>query len=238
MSERNAVKHAMKLLLFPLLLGTFAVSQSSDPTPFDGEVRGTVVDLDGKPVSDATVYVVQESALITDAYPTEMKSDLRGSFDFGERLGHGVYRIYARKEKDGYPDRSAAFYRSPDFQPQTVQLYGAHPEATIEVKLGDRAGVLIGKVTDSDTGLPLKATMSLVRLDSGNGPEATNMVGKSGKIVNGKFRELVPANKDVVVFVQLATADFRDWSQFHAKLRLQPGEERNLDIRLFRNPAP
>lgn len=150
------------LVLLGLLLNSFAIAQTPDPTPFDARISGTVVDADGKPIAEATVTAVQQSLLsITDAYPVQVQTDSHGRFDFGRKLKHGVYDIYARKEKDGYPDRSSPFYRLADFQPQTVQLFGAQPEEKIEVQLGDRAGVLTGRVTDGDTGEPLDASVTL-----------------------------------------------------------------------------
>ena len=225
------------LLLFGLLLSTFALSQTPDPTPADGRITGSVVDGDGKAVSDATVYVVQESLLsITDAYPIQTKADSHGHFDFGQRLKHGVYDIYAKKEQDGYPDPTSAFYRALDFQPQTVQLIGAQPEENVEIKLGEKAGVVKGKVTNGDTGMPLEAAIHLSKLAPDDGQPT--MQGKSGTIVNGKFRELVPANTDIYVLVEVKSIDFRDWTQFHEKLHLQPAENRNLDIRLYKSGPP
>jgi len=43
-------------------------------------------------------------------------TDLDGNFDFRETLKHGVYEIYSRKEKDGYPDLSLSFYRPSELQ--------------------------------------------------------------------------------------------------------------------------
>jgi carboxypeptidase family protein len=125
------------LLLCGLLLITYATSQTPDPTPFDGKITGTVVDADGKPISGATVYVLAQSlSSITNAFPVQGTTDLHGRFDFGETLKHGIYDIYARKDKDGYPDPSSAFYRPSDFRPESAQLFGEHPEARVEVKLG------------------------------------------------------------------------------------------------------
>jgi len=55
--------------------------------------------------------------------------------------------------------------------------------------------------------------------------------------VVGKFRELLPANTDVEVLVEYAHQDHETWSRFETRLNLQPGEEKNLDIRLYRNPS-
>jgi hypothetical protein len=221
------------LLLFTLLLCTFAISQTPDPTPVDARITGTVVDADGKPVSDATVSVVQENfSSITDAYPIQIKTASDGHFDSGPTLKHALYYLYARKEKDGYPDRSSPFYRVVDFEPQTAQLFGARPEAKVDIKLGDKAGVLTGKVIDGDTDQPLDAWVSLVNMDMNGVPNTLN--GKSVETKGGTFRELVPENTDVYVHVRVHSGD-PAWSHFDVKVSLQPGEERSLGIRLYKN---
>lgn len=224
------IKH---LLLFVLLVSTFAISQTPDPTPLDGRISGIVRDAEGKPIADATVSVVeQSSSLITNAYPIQVKTDLRGHFDSGPTLKHGVYDLYARKEQDGYPDRSSPFYRLAEFEPQTAQLLGARPEAKVDIKLGGKAGVLTGKVIDGDTDQPLDAWVSLVNMDMNGVPNALN--GKSVETKGGTFRELVPENTDVYVHVRVHSGD-PAWSHFDVKVSLQPGEERGLDIRLYKN---
>lgn len=219
------------LALLVLLFSSFAIAQTPDPTPCDGRISGTVVDADRKPIANATVSVMQESLLsITDAYPVQVQADLGGHFDFGSTLKHGVYDIYARKEKDGYPDRSSPFYRLPDFQLQTVQLFGDQPEAKIEIELGEKAGVLTGRVTDGDTGEPLDAIVNFANMQV-NG-------GKHAEIKDGKFRELVPENTDVYVYVQKSVPRGNPtWSHFTLKINLEPGEEQTLDIRLYKNPT-
>ncbi len=227
--EPQAVEYAMKLLLVSFLLITSsAVSQTPDPTPVDARISGTVVDADGKPVSRATVYASEEASL-ADAYPIATKTDAAGRFDFRETLKHGVYDLYARKDKDGYPDPGSAFYRASDFNPETVQLFGEHPDAKVKLKLGDKAGVLTGNVVDADTGLPLKSGIVLANLQAD---------AQRNQVVDGKFRELVPPDTDIYVLVQVARPDFANWSRFDIKLSLQPGEEKNLDIRLYKNPSP
>jgi len=151
----------------------------------------------------------------------------RGYFDFGETLKHEIYEIYVQKDKDGYPDPLSPFYRPLDFTPETVQLFGKKPDAKIDIKLGEKAGVLRGTVTDGDTGLPLTAKLSLYSSEREDG---------IGRLVEGKFRELVPARTEISVQVQAQAPGH--WSRFRTERTLQPGEEQTLDILLFRNPTP
>ena len=105
-----------------------------------------------------------------------------------------------------------------------MQLYGERPESKVTLKLGDKAGVITGNITDADTGRPLKAGIILVNLQADT---------RRDQLVEGKFRELLPANTDVDVLVEYADRDHENWSGFETKVNLQPGEEKSLDIRLY-----
>src|SRR5581483_6094344 len=222
------------LLLLSILCSGFIFSQTPDPTPSDGRISGTVLGVDNKPISDATVLLLQQSeSSLTNAYPLQVKTDSHGHFDSGATLKHGIYDVYARSEKDDYPDRYLSFYRSADFHAETVQLFGAQPEAKIEIRLEDKAGVLTGQVVDGDTGRPLDASVSLVNMEVQNTPYGLN--ARRAVVKNGKFQVLVPENTDVHVFVLKPTPPGDpEWSGFNLTVHLQPGETRNLDIRLYK----
>ena len=219
-----------------LLLTTFAFSQTPDPTPQDGRITGTVMDQEGKPLSYATVSLAEESLLtLTDAYPVQVKTDLQGHFDSGHTLKHGVYDVYARSEKDGYPDRASAFYQLSDFPPQTVQLFGAKPKANIDLHLEEKAGVLTGKIIDGDTGQQTDASVVLANNQNTQPNGIPTM--KLAQVKNGKFRELIPENTDITVLVRKPNPGDAAWSDFRLTVRLQSGEVRNLDIRLYKTTA-
>jgi hypothetical protein len=214
------------LLLISLLFATCVMSlQAPTPNPPDGQIKGKVVDGDGNPVSGATVYLLEQSLSIQDNLLAQVMTDLNGDFDFRETLKHGVYEIYSRKEEEAYPDRSLGFYRPATFKPQTVQLIGVHPSVNVDVKLDEKAGALRGNVVDAETGIPLKAKVILTNSET----EA-----EYSSVVNGKFRELVPANVDIKLRVRVASADYPVWSHPDLTLRLQPGEEKEFEIPIFK----
>src|SRR5215469_11994826 len=212
------------LPLIVLLLSTCAVSQTADPTPVDGRVSGTVVNVDGKPVPDATVYVSEESSSLVDPGRKQTRTDAAGRFDFGEKLRRGVYEIYARKDKDGYPDPGSDFYQPLNFTPQKVQLFGDHPAKEVAITLENKAAILTGRVIDTDTGQPLKANVGFINVQTRG--------GQSAVVDNGKFRELIPANTDVYVLVEEEGRDHASWYPFTTKLSLQSGEIRDVEIPL------
>jgi len=219
-------EHVMRSLLLILLLSTCAVSQTPDPTPVDGRIFGTVLNVDGKPVPDATVYVSEESSSLIDVGRIQTRTDASGRFDFGEKLKRGVYEIYARKDKDGYPDPGSDFYQPLGFSPQKVQLFGERPAEKVTITLEDKAAVLTGRVFAADTGEPLKANVGFINVQTRGGRSVT--------VGNGNFRELIPANTDVVILVEEAGRDHAFWSPFTTKLSLQPGELGDVEIPLRR----
>lgn len=217
------------ILLIVLLFSSCAVSQTPDPTPVDGRISGTVVNEDGKPVPGATVYVFEEASSLVDANSVAARTDVAGRFDFGRKLKHGVFEIYARKDKDNYPDPTSKFYQPLNFSPQNVQLFGDHPAEKVTVQLKDRAAILEGRVFDADTGRPLKASVGFINLRTEAGHSVT---------ASGKFHSLIPANTDVYIIVEEVDRDHADWSVFTTKVTLQPGQKRYIDVPLSKRATP
>ena len=195
----------------------------------DGRISGTVVNEEGKPVPGATVYVSEEASSLVDANSIVARTDVAGWFDFGRKLKHGVYELYARKDKDGYPDRTSKFYQPLNFSCQNVQLFGAHPAQKVTVQLKEKAAILAGRVFDADTGRPLRTGVGFTNLRT----EAGHSVA-----ADGKFHALIPANTDVYVIVEEVDRDHADWSGFTTKVNLQPGQKMYIDVPLFKTATP
>ena len=232
-----------RLPLIVLLLSICSVSQTPIPTPSDGRISGTVVNEDGKPIPGATVYVSQDSQedspLVDLRNSTVARTDAAGRFDFGRKLKHGFYEIYARKDKDGYPDPRSKFYQSLNFSVQNVQLYGDLPAEKVTVQLSDKAAILAGRVYDAATGLPLKAEVGFHNLQTDGARRA--------EAADGKFSELIPANADVIVMVEKELSEAEalsvveglsdaeaGWSLFTIKVNLRPGQKMDIDVPLYK----
>jgi hypothetical protein len=227
--SRGKEDTVQRLLLIVLLFSTGAVSQTPDPTPVDARISGTVVNEDGKPVPQAAVYVSQEASSLVDAQSIVTRTDAAGRFDFGRSLKHGFYEIYARKDEDGYPDPTSKFYQPLNFTLQNVQLFGDRPAKQVTVHLEGKGALLAGRVFDSDTGRPLKASIGLYNLQTNAG---------RGVVASGNFSELIPANADVTVMVQTVDPDHDDWSVFTTKVNLQPGQKMEIEVPLYKTPTP
>lgn len=208
-----------------LSISICAVSQTPDPTPADGRISGVVTNEYGKPVPSAIVCARQDASSFVDEGCMTARTDVGGRFDFGSKLKHGVYELYARKEKDGYPDPTSKFYQPLNFNPESVQLFGDRPAEEIAVPLSEKAGVLTGRVFDSATGHALRAEVSLSNLRNGGG---------HGTVAEeGTFSELVPCDTDVIVIVE-NLADQQGWSIFRTKINLRPGQTMKIEVPLYK----
>lgn len=145
------------------------------------------------------------------------------------RLWLGKFAVTAKKEDEDYPDMHSAFYSDGRFE--AVTLTTDRPSATVTIRLGPKAGVLVGTVTDAVTGAPLNPCVDFRRASDPN-----NFLSGTGQ-VNAKYRVLVPSDRDVMM--KIWYEGHLPWyypganNKSEAKpLRLKPGEERILHIRL------
>jgi hypothetical protein len=145
------MKHFLTLALVVASLSAYSQTKNQ-PT---GEIKGTVTDENGNAVSAATVYAVPQGISFDSITPRSTKADRNGAFDFGGGFQLGAYKLYSRKDADACPDRSDNFYADSKVEPPKVDLTEDHPSATTTVILGERAGVLVGRVVDADTGAAL-----------------------------------------------------------------------------------
>lgn len=207
-------------LTFALTIATvLAYSQIKEKTL--GEIKGTVADANGNLVPGATVYAVPQEISVENVAPRSIIANGVGEFDFRGGFDLGTYKLYAKKESDGYPDPSDNFYADPKREAPTVELTKDHPSSTTNVALVDRAAVLAGRVVDAISGVPLKAKLVFMDED-----------GNSHSImVTGKYRTLLPPGKDVTLMVMVMSPDYGSQTPV-PPLRLASGQEMDMDIPL------
>ena len=203
------------LFVWIVLSGTLF---SQSPKERSLEIRGKVVDPDGIPVPAATVYVVQEGLTLDDATPRSVKTDANGTFDFRGGLESGTYKLYSRKDADGYLDPFDSFYSDAGKNATRVVLTQKHPTPTVTVKLGKQAAIISGKVFDIQSGTPLKAYVGLMD-EEGNGHSV---------VVDGDYRLVVPSEKNVHLIVTVIGT--RHPIIPVSSLWLEPGQRVFMDI--------
>lgn len=199
----------------------FTYSQTNNHSA--GEIQGTVIDQGGDPVSGATVYIVPQDISFDDGSPRSVRSDKKGEFDFHGGLALGNYKVYARKEQADYPDRSDTFYADSLVDPPKVDLTEENPFASVTVTMGEKAGVLAGRIIDAVTGADTKAKLVFIDADGNN----------HSVMAEGKYRALLPADKDISVMLMPMSPEYR--TQTMPPVRLDPGQEKDLNIPLQKN---
>jgi hypothetical protein len=149
-----------------------------------GLIDGTVIYGDGKPVKNATVYAVPLGQDMGAIIP-HADTDEAGHFAihifpswFGE------FAVAAKKEDEDFADMSQQFYSDGKFE--TVTLTSTNRTANVTIRLGLKAGVLLGTVTDAETGAPLSPCAELKRAS-----EPNNYIRGSGLVI-ARYRLLVP----------------------------------------------
>jgi hypothetical protein len=108
------MKHLLLLVVAAgsLLAQSQLAQAQTGAQPKTGEIKGSVDDQDGRPVSDATVYAVPQGLMLDDITPRSVKTDRNGRFDFRGSFELEAYKLYARKDEDAIPIRATAFTRT------------------------------------------------------------------------------------------------------------------------------
>ena len=206
----------MKPLLVLIVASGTLLAQSTKKDAA-GEINGTVVDQSGSPVASATVYAVPQGLALDEVTPRSVKTDSNGVFDFHGGLELRSYKLYSRKDADGYLNPLDKFYADPDCALE-VALSRKHPSSSVTVKLGKQAAVISGKVFDVDSGAPLMAYVGLMD-EEGNGHSV---------VVDGDYNLLVPSEKNVTLM--LTVLGTRRPLIPVSSLRLEPGQRIYMDI--------
>lgn len=205
-----------------LIVAAGSLLAHAQTAPATGNIKGTVTDRNGTPVSGATVYAVPQGLSFNDITPRSVKTDSTGAFDFRGALPLDSYKLYSRKDIDSYPNPLDHFYAHSTDKAAAASLTPGHPSATITVKLADKAGVLTGRIIDADTGAPASAELAFLDED-GNGHHLQ---------ADGTFRTLLPAGKTVTLLVRTVSPPYL--RRPVAPFRLEPGQYVSMDIPVSR----
>ena len=136
------------MLLNRLILPIFLLAGISFAQGY-GSIEGTVTDEGGIVISGATVYAFSIGRPTAAAIPTA-ETDAEGHYIF-KRLDYGRYAVAPAKPADGYPTPfhvpNCTHMKHPE-----IELSDENQSATIDLRFGKKAGVLVGTVTDADSG--------------------------------------------------------------------------------------
>ncbi len=156
------------------------------------------------------------------------QTDEQGHFTISH-LWLTKYAVNSAKAEEGYPDNSLQFYSDGKFE--TVMLTPRRPVAEISVRLGPKAGIFIGTVSDAVTGAPLSPCVELRRAS-----KPDNFLSGSG-LIKPEYRLLLPS--EIGVYMKIWLDGYKFWyypgteKKSESKpARLAPGEVQILDIRM------
>lgn len=199
-----------------------------------GSVKVTVFGDRGLPVHGAKVTAVPITKCALAYALPECLTDSTGSCSldlyYDQKCG-GKYSITASKVEDGYPPMDRWFYAAADpaFKETDIEMPVAHWVNAVTVHLGKRAGILTGTVRDAATGRPMDPNVLFHWVSN-----PRNFLGTG--LNKPRFRILVPPDTPITMVV--SQKGYEDWTYSLGRgtmknaIRLGPGEEMRLDIRL------
>jgi hypothetical protein len=141
---------------------TSVLALTSFSFPQEGSIVGTIVDAGGNLVTGATAYARPVGRIHVGITP-HASTNANGEFVI-PKLGFGKYSLGAAKPEEDYPELYFAFYTGFAAKFPIVTLSAQHRSASIIVRLGKKAGILKGTVTDAATGRPLNANVEFRRV--------------------------------------------------------------------------
>jgi hypothetical protein len=218
-------------LAFLLLASLPAFPQTANPSHGNGTITGTVLDANGQPFKGVHVCTYMREA---PSGSNEARGDCSATTDeAGQfRIDHvemGAISLEAIKPEDGY----VAFAGTSVIT--EVTLAPNQLSATVVLKVGPKAGVLLPRVKDKFTGKPIvdfEVGWRIFDSDDANGDYSGGQ-----HIGHGSKDAIVPPEKYLVVTI--SARGYKKWL-YHdpsdpsrpAFLRLQPGEEKELLVEL------
>jgi len=123
-----------------------------------------------------------------------------------EDLKPGLYTLHTRKEEDDYPRTEFSFYEAYEGAEPQVNVSEQQTTQNVMIQLGPKAAVLVGRVVDAVTNLPLRhADITVRRVDK---PERFLRSGLSLPVEKGEFRLLVPS---LPFTMKASETGYEDW---------------------------
>jgi len=209
-------------------MSAFLVFVASFAAAGTAKISGTVVDQKGVPVPHIVVEATPLDMGTSGGLPQSRTDDdghfvlvvVTGRTPDGHLYGQR-WAVYPHQEGDYYADLSSTFYETAKSQAQHVQLTQERPEANVEIRIGPRAGVLTGHVTDSLSGAILTPYFEFTR--------ASDSSKRMGIRMGDPYRILLPSNTDINFVVQME--GYGPWT-YPGVVNVGPGQDLTLDIKL------
>jgi hypothetical protein len=221
------------LVLFLLSRNAIA-QQGTELSATLGVVEGTVLDPEGHPVADASVYY-EPTDLPAVGHPRTVATDKSGNFIL-RRITPGKITIIAYKESDLYSHSIFAFNAPPPNSMPRIEIKAGEVIRGLVIHLGPKSALLQLVILDAVTGEPPEQIkFQLCRADHpGN---VGYCISGSGAVSasSGEISEFIPSSTPVSILV--GAPKYSDWTYRNdvtgeSVLTLGPGESRRVFVRL------
>lgn len=131
------------------------------------------------------------------------RSDAHGRFEL-DLSKAGSYTLYCTYFSRGYVSTYMPFFRQPSASRPRVRLDDANPGASVAIKMPPKNGLLVGKVVDAATGLPVESVEFLLC----DAARAGVCLRTGSKSRYGSFRTSAPY---VPFNVRVKAEGYEDW---------------------------
>ena len=227
------MRKQMYASLLVIILHSVALAQTAQQSHL--VITGQVLDDQGRPVSGALVSASPDGGL-SGKLPTSPSDDY-GQFAIVVSRTGG-YKVTASKLDNGYPSSFNPFYNPSNDSPALVRVYVKETQATpfATVRLGPRAGKLVGRIVDAETDRPVMNTqINICRTEI---PKYCHRV--DAKLPDGQFETLVPS---ATIAILVSAPGYKDWNGAEGAnrqpltLQVASSETKVLSVSLEKLPA-
>lgn len=184
-----------------------------------GVITGRITDEKGMAVAAAKVSVLPLNGRPEGSGIRYVDTDAQGRFAI-DRLTWGKYSVFAMKEDAGYPDMEPSFY-SANTQIPVATITPAAPIARVSIRLGPRAAILEGSVSDALTGAPINAFFRLMRTSHKQDLLLTSLPST--------YRVLLPP--DTSISLSVTATGYKEWI-LPNPINLRSTAKLRLDVQL------
>jgi len=176
-----------KIALTVMIVGLLVVHAAAQSPRIELIVKGRVLDYQGQAVAKAFVTAGPIGPL-KGVMPTAY-SDARGEFSIVVHQA-GEFLVTASKAGDGYPSTSNPFYYPHTASATRVTVLEGQPAPFATVRFGPKAGKILLRVSDADTGEPIRSVaLSLCRAEA---PKYCHRVKNNGRVTASPVQPNAP----------------------------------------------
>jgi hypothetical protein len=210
--------------LLSLVFIASGVAQQPGHQAGAGVIRGVVIVNDGSPAKGIRLTASPVGAALATRLP-ETRTDQGGNYRFDRLPWWSRYTVYADDPDAGY----SLFSTGPagPGEPPEVTISPQQPEATLDLRLPPRAGMLRIHLTNKQTGDAI-AGLQVTVMSNQTPPQFlfSQSCGADRPI-------LIPADKDVLLHV--TSSGFHEWEEAMGRgksIRLASGGRLELSVQL------